>query len=163
MDKDQNPEVFVHPASAAPQKKETKEPVEKINKGPGAAERFSKQVGKIIQLMLTISLIVAIVYFCWGVWDGLNQTVHIQTRNNPTECQHDTCIAFDSRYKDGLAVWEVQPGWPLKIMMSGVQFSENDRPVVIRCPLQINGNEFTTKFIFLLKQENILKCSVTST
>ncbi|WKZ30639.1 MAG: hypothetical protein QY314_02600 [Candidatus Dojkabacteria bacterium] len=162
MDKDQNPEVFSHPAEAVPQKKETK-PVEKAPKEPGAGERFAKQFNKIFQMMVTVGLVAALAYLCWGVWDGLNRSVHLQTRNNPQECQNDTCIAFDARYKDGLSVWEAQPGWPLKIMLSGTQFNENDRPVVIRCPVQLNGNEFTTKLIFLLKQENILQCSVTST
>jgi hypothetical protein len=120
-----------------------------------------KSIISMWRLVVIVVLGFLLVYFVWGLYEGLKSSVTLESRGTPAACTHDFCISYNATYKQQASTWEVQPGWPLKFAIYGPTFARDDTAVTIRCPLSNKGeNDLVTKFMHLLTQERVQECVV---
>jgi|GEM_PF-2913874 len=124
------------------------------------SRRANRTIFRVFEFLFIISIAAAILYVGQVVLTSLNETVHIETKNNPVECQLDSCISFDAIYNDGESVWQIREGWQIKFISAGKRFDQDNIGVSIRCPITSQSNELLAKISFILSQQGIGDCVV---
>lgn len=112
--------------------------------------------GGMIRLVIMLVLVAAIVVIIAGIISGLNNTV---TVIEDQSCDGYNCMHFEATQEDGFATWEVQPGWPLFLTVSGSAGEIGD-DVTIRCPNRQDSNDLMAKLAQLFDREATQECRV---
>ncbi|KXK26832.1 MAG: hypothetical protein TR69_WS6001000853 [candidate division WS6 bacterium OLB20] len=119
-------------------------------------QRARKGIPVVRYSVIAVLLIFVLVIIA-GIVSGLSNTVRLEDSDG--SCRTDQCIIFDAFQEDDFATWEVQPGWPLFLSVSGSAGNKGEG-VTIRCPVSPSGPELMTKLLMLLDREAVQDCRV---
>jgi len=121
-----------------------------------AQPKSKRSALSVIRLAVFAVLIILVLVIIAGTVAGLQNSITILS---DADCGGYNCMDFEATQEDGFATWEVQPGWPLFLTVSGSAGNEGD-DVTIRCPNRQDSEDLLAKMMQLFDKEAIQDCRV---